>query len=56
MTNLEVIIQSAYVVAAILFILGLKRMSSPTTARTGIIWAGVGMLLATAVTFFYRLR
>ena len=53
MTNLEVIIQSAYVVAAILFILGLKRMSSPTTARTGIIWAGVGMLLATAVTFFY---
>ena len=53
MTNLEVIIQSAYVVAAILFILGLKKMSSPTTARTGIIWAGVGMLLATAVTFFY---
>ncbi len=34
-----------------LFILGLKRMSSPVTARGGILWAGVGMVLATLVTF-----
>ena len=53
MSNVETIIQSIYVVAAILFIVGLKRMSSPTTARTGIVWAGVGMLMATAATFFY---
>ena len=53
MSNVETIIQSIYVVAAVLFIVGLKRMSSPTTARTGIVWAGVGMLMATAATFFY---
>ena len=53
MSSVETIIQSIYVVAAVLFIVGLKRMSSPTTARTGIIWAGVGMLMATVATFFY---
>ena len=36
-----------------LFILGLKRMSSPVTARGGIVWAGIGMLVATLITFFY---
>ena len=53
MSSVETIIQSIYVVAAVLFIVGLKRMSSPTTARTGIVWAGAGMLMATAATFFY---
>ena len=28
-------------------------MSSPVTARGGIVWAGVGMLVATLITFFY---
>ncbi len=28
-------------------------MSSPVTARSGILWAGAGMLLATLVTFLY---
>ena len=46
-------IQAAYFVAAVLFILGLKQMSSPVNARRGIIWAGVGMVLATLVTFFH---
>ena len=32
--------------------MGLKRMSSPVTARSGIVWAGAGMLVATLVTFF----
>lgn len=45
------LIQSAYFLAAIAFIVGLKQMSSPVTARRGIIWAGVGMLVATVVTF-----
>lgn len=40
-----------YFFTAILFILGLKKMSSPKTARNGIVWAGWGMLLATLVTF-----
>jgi H+-translocating NAD(P) transhydrogenase subunit beta len=45
------VINVAYFIAAILFIVGLKQMSSPTTARRGIVWAGVGMVLATLVTF-----
>ena len=53
MSSLEIVIQSIYVIAAVLFIVGLKRMSSPTTARTGIVWAGIGMLMATIATFFY---
>jgi H+-translocating NAD(P) transhydrogenase subunit beta len=47
------LIQLAYFIAAVLFILGLKRMSSPRTARVGIIWAGAGMALAILATFFY---
>ena len=45
------LIDASYVVAAVLFILGLKGMSSPVSARKGIVWAGVGMVLATVVTF-----
>ncbi|QYR52122.1 NAD(P)(+) transhydrogenase (Re/Si-specific) subunit beta [Lysobacter soyae] len=46
------VIKFCYFVAAALFLLGLQRMSSPKTARSGIQWAGVGMLLATVATFF----
>jgi NAD(P) transhydrogenase subunit beta len=45
------VIQASYFVAAALFILGLKRMSSPVTARSGIVWAGIGMVVATLITF-----
>ncbi len=45
------LIESTYFLAAALFILGLKKMSSPVTAAGGILWAGVGMVLATLVTF-----
>ena len=42
----QVIIELLYLIASVLFILSLKWMSSPTTARHGI-WAGeAGMLLA----------
>ena len=44
-------IQASYFVAAALFIFGLKRMSSPVTARSGIVWAGLGMVVATLITF-----
>jgi NAD(P) transhydrogenase subunit beta len=50
---LDDIIQAAYFLAALLFIVGLKRMSSPKGARLGIVWAGVGMLVATLITFLY---
>ena len=47
----KLLINASYFVVAILFILGLKSMSSPITARRGILWAGAGMVLATLVTF-----
>ncbi|HUA79401.1 MAG TPA: NAD(P)(+) transhydrogenase (Re/Si-specific) subunit beta, partial [Dyella sp.] len=46
----QTLIDASYFIAALLFILGLKRMSSPRTARGGIVWAGFGMLLAVVAT------
>ena len=40
-------------VAVLLFIFGLKRMSSPVTATHGIIVAGWGMALAVLASFLY---
>ncbi|MEC9437219.1 MAG: NAD(P)(+) transhydrogenase (Re/Si-specific) subunit beta, partial [Candidatus Neomarinimicrobiota bacterium] len=40
----------SYVAAAILFILGIKRLSSPKTARSGNLIASVGMLIAIVAT------
>lgn len=51
--SLRSLIEASYFIAAILFIFGLKRMSSPVTARGGIVWAGAGMVVATLVTFLY---
>jgi len=46
----QIVIELVYLVASVLFILSLKWMSSPTTARHGI-WAGeIGMLLAISGT------
>ncbi|HIQ07219.1 MAG TPA: NAD(P)(+) transhydrogenase (Re/Si-specific) subunit beta [Thiotrichaceae bacterium] len=50
---MDFIIQSSYFIAAGLFIYGLKRMSSPASAKNGIVWAGVGMVLATLATLFH---
>src|SRR6476661_7115105 len=44
----------AYIVAAVLFILGLKRLSSPATARSGNQLAAIGMALALAATLLDR--
>jgi NAD(P) transhydrogenase subunit beta len=49
----QFIIEASYFAAAFLFIYGLKRMSSPVTARSGIVVAGVGMLVATLASFLY---
>jgi len=43
-------IQLTYLLAASLFILGLKKLGSPATARNGNVMAAVGMLLAVVVT------
>ena len=45
------LIQASYLVAAGLFIFGLKQMSHPATARGGVVWAGIGMLVATLITY-----
>lgn len=46
------LIQLIYLVTAFLLIVGLRQMSSPKTAKGGIVLAGWGMLAAIVVTFF----
>ncbi len=50
----ETLITLAYLVAASLFIIGLKRLSSPMTARGGNQLAAGGMLLAVIATLFMQ--
>jgi H+-translocating NAD(P) transhydrogenase subunit beta len=45
-------IGAAYLVCAILFIIGLRRLSSPATARSGNQLAAIGMAIAIAATLF----
>jgi NAD(P) transhydrogenase subunit beta len=52
-STIQTLTQLSYLVAAALFILGLKRMSSPVTAVSGVRWAGLGMLLATVATLAF---
>jgi len=51
-TPVDDVIKASYFATAVLFIAGLRSMSSPATARRGIIWAGVGMTVAALATFF----
>ena len=37
------ILEISYLIASILFILGLKKLSHPATARAGNLWAAAGM-------------
>ena len=46
------IIDLTYLLSAVLFIFGLKRMQSPVTARTGNALASLGMLVAVVATLF----
>ncbi|AGB02701.1 NAD(P)(+) transhydrogenase (Re/Si-specific) subunit beta [Methanoregula formicica] len=52
MTDLSFLIEPIYIATIFFFIVGLQRMSHPLTARSGIIWAGAAMFIATIVTFF----
>ena len=49
----RLLIDASYLLVAFLFIMGLKQMSSPVTAKRGILWAGAGMVIATVVSFAY---
>src|SRR5215472_8898545 len=50
----QYVIEVVYLVASALFILSLKWMSSPTTARHGILAGEVGMVLAIAGTLLHH--
>src|SRR5712692_10567687 len=50
--TVETLIPLAYLIAAVTFILGLKGLSSPTTAVQGNRIAAAGMLIAVIATFF----
>ncbi|AXQ31444.1 NAD(P)(+) transhydrogenase (Re/Si-specific) subunit beta [Solimonas sp. K1W22B-7] len=51
--NAQLLIEVSALAASFLFIYGLKRMSSPVTARSGIVVAGYGMLVAVLASFLY---
>ena len=50
----SLMIQISYLASAVLFILGLKRLSHPRTAVTGNMMGAAAMLLAVVVTLFDR--
>jgi len=52
--NTELIINLSYIIAAVLFIFGLKMLSSPATARNGNLLSSLGMLIAVIVTLFHH--
>jgi NAD(P) transhydrogenase subunit beta len=51
----QIVIGAADLCAAFLFMFGLKRMSSPATAPSGIRFAGIGMIAAVLASFLYLL-
>jgi len=49
-TNGDIILEFIYLVSAIFFVVGLKLLSSPVSARRGNLWAAAGMLMAMVAT------
>ncbi len=47
-------LEITYVIASVLFILGLKMLSHPLTARKGNVLAAIGMVLAIIATIFFH--
>ena len=50
----EAVIQAAYLLAAVLFILGLRGLTAPDTARRGMQLAALGMLVAVVGTLLHH--
>ena len=50
----ESVLEISYVVASVLFIIGLRMLSHPDTARRGNIWAAVGMGIAIVATILFH--
>lgn len=52
--NLDVLINLTYIISAVLFIFGLKMLSSPETARRGNMYSAIGMFIAVVVTLLNK--
>ena len=48
------ILELSYLIAALLFVYGLKLLSHPITARRGNLWAAIGMGLAMITTLLFH--
>ncbi|MEI6436033.1 MAG: NAD(P)(+) transhydrogenase (Re/Si-specific) subunit beta, partial [Bacteroidota bacterium] len=48
------ILEISYILASVLFILGLKKLGHPETARSGNLWAAAGMGLAILFTILFH--
>ncbi len=48
------ILEISYFVASVLFIVGLKKLSHPDTARSGNLWAAFGMGMAILFTILFH--
>ena len=51
-TRGDILLELSYFLAAIFFVIGLKLLSHPDSARRGNLWAAAGMLLAMITTLF----
>ncbi len=51
---MNVIIEISYLISSIFFIFGIKKLGSPKTARTGNLYASIGMAIAIIVTLLDR--
>lgn len=49
-TNGDIVLEFIYLLSAIFFVVGLKLLSSPDSARRGNLWAAAGMLMAMVAT------
>ncbi len=54
MNNLDIFTNLAFVVSAALFVLGLKQLGSPATARRGNMLSAVGMLIAVVAGLLHQ--
>jgi NAD(P) transhydrogenase subunit beta len=49
-TNGDIILEFIYLLSALFFVVGLKLMSNPDSARRGNLWAAAGMIMAMVAT------
>lgn len=48
------ILEISYILASVLFIIGLKKLSNPSSARKGNLWAALGMTIAIVATLIWH--